>query len=379
MQVPAIKITQNGRTFYMCKFKAKELLRLTKIDVWSPQNPLGYQRTLNTQRARAFMKYILKPQNISPTSIVVASRSEVKFVPTKKGEDLGYLVLNEQEKLFVVDGQHRIGGIRYAVSEREAIDVSFSVILLPLQEWGIKEEDECRFEEAKQFVIINRTQKTVRADLADQFIKRLPPDRRIEIEGILLGPQRLKLEILADKITDVLSKKSPVWKDKIRYPNEKKSAKPVSWKSFKDSLLSILKSEWGQNVISLQIKEENIVDEISHILDNYWIAWKEQCIDAFMNPQDYVIQKTTGVFVLHYLFPTIATFLENLGKNYTPQEFLSLIQLMDKGVSSNFWYRGGEAGKIGTSQKAFRRLAKDLEGAFYRGIYKYGIYNNIGR
>ncbi len=257
------------------------------------------------------------------------------------------------------------------MSERGSLNLSFAVVILPLHEWGIQNELECRFEEAKQFVIINRTQKTVRVDLADQFIKRLPPERREEIEGILLGPRRLKLEILANKITEKMAASSSVWRNKIRYPNEgRSSGKPVSWKSFKDSIILILRSEWGQNVIATFNNEDDIVDEVCKVLDEFWKAWMERCRRAFEDPCEYVIQRTTGVFVLHRLFPVMADYLLRLGMDYSARSFLRLIDYMDKGVSSTFWHRKGDAGKIGTSQKAFKELADMLKESLRDGIYR---------
>ena len=91
--------------------------------------------------------------------------------------------------------------------------------------------------------------------------------------------------------------------------------------------------------------------------------------EAFANPEEYVIQRTTGVFVLHQLFVKMIDCLSSFQKDYTKDNFKSLIESMDKGTSDLFWHRNGQAGRIGTSQKAFKQLAKELERSLEAGLF----------
>jgi len=44
--------------------------------------------------------------------------------------------------------------------------------------------------------------------------------------------------------------------------------------------------------------------------------------------------------------------------------------MMDKGNSSEFWHKDGEAGSVGTSMKAFRNLAEELKRSLKAGAFK---------
>jgi len=54
-----------------------------------------------------------------------------------------------------------------------------------------------------------------------------------------------------------------------------------------------------------------------------------------------------------------------------------ILNYMDKGVSSIFWHKNGEAGKIGTSQKAFRNLAEELEKSLQSGLFKATLEGSV--
>ena len=173
MRIPALRFQQHGETLYVTVLNAKWLVESFKagrirVDVWSPQNPNGYQRAHSKSRAKEFAKFISAGE-ISPPSILLSIRGEdakkVKY-------ESGVLEIPDNITIYIVDGQHRIWGFRYA-SEELGMDLSnynvAAVIIMP----------ESSYEEAKQFVIINKTQKGVRTDLAERFLARV-----IEKEGV---------------------------------------------------------------------------------------------------------------------------------------------------------------------------------------------------
>src|SRR5207245_3961350 len=63
--------------------------------------------------------------------------------------------------VYVVDGQHRIRGISDCDVNGKLTNFALPFTML----WNIN-----KFEEAKQFVTINKTQKIVRTDLAERFV-----------------------------------------------------------------------------------------------------------------------------------------------------------------------------------------------------------------
>jgi len=216
VELPAFELEQNGKRFYVAYMFADQLCdeRRVKADAWSPSNREGYQRRLDMVRARLFAKYIANPDNISPPAVLLSVRESVEF--RSKDGKYGILSIPKNSTLYEVDGQHRIEGLREAV-KRDQIDSDFAlpvIIICPVK-LGEKEAKNPRFCEAKQFVVINRTQKTVRSDLSDRFIARLAPEQRQELE-VLRAVETLERTQAAVQIADKLNRKagSP-WENRI--------------------------------------------------------------------------------------------------------------------------------------------------------------------
>ena len=360
MRLLAFKIEQHGKPLYVTYLHASDLLDQDKIkpDVWSPNNPDGYQRSLEIHRARLFARYILNTKNISPPSILLSARGEVKFERIR--DNYGMLEIPDDSALFVVDGQHRVEGIRIALrglirGGRLSPDFMLPVVIICPK--FIDSNEAPRFIEAKQFVVINRTQKRVRVDLSDRFIAKLTDQQRREL-AILGSLDILERTRAAVEIADNLNSRSDsVWHDNITLPGS--TRKIISQRSFTQSLEPILKNT--------RFKSMSIA-ELAEILNEYWKAWKRLCPEAFGNPQNHVIQKTTGAFVLHKLFLEATNILDTLKLDYSENYFYEILSLMDRGNSSEYWHRDGEAGRIGTSKKAFNELAEDLKRSLNAGV-----------
>jgi len=361
MELPALEIEQNGKKFYAACMSAEQLCDegRVKADVWSPGNREGYQRKLDTIRARLFAKYIANQDNISPQAILLSVRESVEFRP--KDGKFGTLSIPDGSTLYEVDGQHRIGGLREAIRKGE-IDSVFAlpVIIICPEKLGKEEGANPRFCEAKQFVVINRTQKTVRADLSDRFIARLTPEQRQELE-VLGAVETLERTQAAVQIADMLNRKagSP-WEDRIKLPGKKGSG--VSQRAFTSSLEPVLKDP---------ILRTLTYDELVDALDQYWLAWKKLCPRAFDEPEHHVIQKTIGLFVLHELFIEAAKLLKGRRKDWTQDNFYEALSKMTRGVDDEFWHSHGEAGRGGSNRSVLRHLSGRLRANFLACNWKF--------
>jgi DGQHR domain-containing protein len=325
-----------------------------QADVWSPANPEGYQRGLEPSRARLFAKFIRNPDNFSPPSILLSARKSVKFI--SKDGNYGTLEIPDSEILYEVDGQHRVEGIREALRRIEGpLNIALPVVIMCPPLLGEKEAADPLFYEAKQFVVINRTQKRVRVDVSDRFLARLTDAQMKELE-ILGTPEEFETLQTAMSIVDKLRKKGDsVWYQNIKIPGEKGIA---SQKAFTDSLETAL-----EDSVFRGLSDDEFIDK----LDAYWTAWRDLCPNAFDEPGEYVIQKTTGVFVLNKLFVRVAKWLSDRGLDHSKGNFYEALSNMTKGNSNEFWHSNGEAGRRGTNRKAFNALAKELEDAFIAG------------
>lgn len=351
MRIPAFEIEQNRKKFYLTYMSAEQLSDETKVktDTWSPDNREGYQRGLNAIRAKIFAKYIASPDNISPTAVLLSARESVEF--ESKEENYGILKIPSSSVLYEVDGQHRIGGLKEAIEKGELRNkIVLPVIIVCPVKLGEKEARNPRFCEAKQFVIINRTQKTVRADLSDRFIARLTNKQRDELKVLEKIFKDMDITPKAVSIADELNAKSgSPWNDRIRLPGER--AGVASQRAFTNSLGPILRDPM---LATLSYGE--LVD----VLNEYWTAWKRLCPRAFDEPQHHVIQKTIGLSVLHTLFVEIAKFLKARDKDWTQDNFYEVLDKMSMGISDDFWRSHGEGGRTGTGKPQLRDLSRRL-------------------
>jgi len=361
MRLPAFEIEQNGKKFYAGYMLAQQLCdeKRVKADAWSPGNREGYQRRLDLVRARLFAKYVANPDNISPPAVLLSVRESVEF--RSKDGKYGILSIPDSSILYEVDGQHRIGGVREAV-RRDQIDSDFAlpvIIICPVK-LGEKEAANPRFCEAKQFVVINRTQKTVRSDLSDRFIARLAPEQRQELE-VLGAVETLERTQAAVQIADKLNHKARApWEHRIKLPGKKGGG--VSQRAFTNSLEPVLKDP---------ILKTLEYDELIDALAQYWTAWRNHCPRAFDEPQHHVIQKTIGLSVLHELFIEAAKLLKSRHKDWTQDNFYGVLDKMTRGVSDEFWHSRGEAARGGSSKAVLRSLSGRLRANFLASNWKF--------
>ncbi|MDW8482350.1 MAG: DGQHR domain-containing protein [Meiothermus sp.] len=169
MFAKASLIKQGGRELYSVVTKAKDLLALdVQPDVYREVGGqvYGYQREPERQRGLAFARYLKEvvAKEISfPGTILLAYRGSIQK-RIKNGE----LEIDLPNELYIVDGQHRLMGLRIAVEEmgvKEAEEIDIPAII-------ISESNEIL--EANLFRVINETAKKVRTDLARTPFGKIP-------------------------------------------------------------------------------------------------------------------------------------------------------------------------------------------------------------
>jgi len=350
MKILGKGFTQADVTLYFGVIKAKELAQRVDSGLWAPDifkmaNPEGYQRVLSEARAREFGRFVLR-NGICPLSILVNFREG-----TVKPSTDGTLELPEG-KGFIVDGQHRAEGIKYALS----VDLTAGEFEVPI----VVMNQPDRYQEARQFVIINRSQKGIRADLAERFLLQAVKreGRAALVEEMESGVLRRVLKgaewiTKAVEIADFLNAdKESAWFRKIRLPNERKDGTVVSQKALTDSLEPVLKDGYFQG------KEARV---LATALRNYWNAVKFHCQAAFEEPTEYVIQKTSGVGVLHKVFPRVSELsIDEKGNRVLTTDMIKFVLAGLPQMDSGYWGSNGEAGRRGSSKRVVAILAMEL-------------------
>ena len=363
LRVRAIKFVQNGRVFYTVVLPAREWISRGIVDVWSDtQKPeeTGYQRKPSATRLREVASYLQSPDAILPLGGLVNVRAPagsvygqlLQFEPDSSGSNSGKItsgwltIPDEVLPLYVVDMQHRLGGLQWAIDEDGHEELGDFPVVATLAD-GLS-----KLEEIQQFELINTTQKKVRTDLA----RRLMAVQSATTEGRLAIEKRGRMwEARGAQVADWLGREGEIWRNRILPPNKSKREMPqavVPETSFVTSLRPILLAPLFQHMDE---------EAVARIVDRYWQALAKTFPEAFAHPAEHVIQKTPGVFSLNALAPEVIELVrseygdkltvENLRKTIEPWAYRG----------SEFWSVGEPEGaaRYG-SMKGFSLLAAEL-------------------
>lgn len=126
----------------------------------------GYQRRPEPQHYKKIVKYMLDPDKsrILPTSIILGADKEFikKHIVTMDGVSrINFDNIKETEIFRIVDGQHRVQGVRVAAEKDPSLnDYIFNVIILLIS-------NQNRSSEVNVFTDINSKAKRIRTDLAE--------------------------------------------------------------------------------------------------------------------------------------------------------------------------------------------------------------------
>lgn len=405
LKIPAIEMNQHGHKIYLGKIRVKPFMENVKwkVDKWTleqltKQGIQGYQRKLVDKHAGEFANFIKNDKNFSPSSFYVNVRPQhTKFckIGVVSPEGFTTLTFDTELTLYVVDGQHRLAGIRDMMDWSLDPDIELSFHLTH----GLSKQ-----EEIEQFITMNKTQANVKTDLAEMSISQMVihnPKLLAELAGkgnIIFDD----VEFLQDAYTvlrALYTDKNSVWYDRILMPNqskEKGSSIGVSTKSFTDSLKDLLKTHLPRTqkkVSAVPLVGVATTDVADH-LQNYWNAMRDINKEMFQsqNVCKFAIQQTIGTMVMHKVL-----YLMHLNSKDPPHTLLKLSKNNFKALldikalkQSNSWDReyddtqyrkdfqlgprqpgerptGGHYTRQGTNQKSFGLMAKEIFGQVQRG------------
>lgn len=331
VRVLAQRFIQDGVTMYVTALPAGVINRLSLVDTWKPHlddtHPdQGYQRAVVTAHAKRIAKYLLdeEEERLMPTAVLLSSRKPLQFEPLNidsqeaRGPELGYVEL--EFPLFKVDGQHRTEGFAIAAEA----DPRLNDFPLP----AVIMESPGKLEEIKQFFTINTTAKRVRTDLADRLLRAMG-----EFDVVSTSGWRKK----ALEIVDYLVKEpGGPWQGLIKLPNALTGV--VSQRTWTESLKPVLDGVLG----------DQPAETIAKALSNYWKALKKLMPDAFEDPREYVIQRSTGVFALNEVAAHVFKTAYHEGGDFSVDHLKEILERAeDSGkLDSQFWAstrNGGEA------------------------------------
>jgi DGQHR domain-containing protein len=345
--LPAVEIVQqNDVHLYLTKLNVKQIKDLINSkqlipDTYNPDINIqrGYQRTLDKNRMRKILNFLESRYkivlNVMPTSIVLSVRKS-NTEPIKFNN--GQLIIGDDATLFVVDGQHRVWGIK------EHRDVKYEVPTTII--YGLNEH-----QEAAQFLVINSTQKKVDPSLQLRVLfyaeEKLMMNLIKEIKNVIPW-QSWKLEALKIAIELENDPENP-WYKKVKQPNDPSGEwKPIKEGSFVDSFRYMCSEN---NPIS-----HVPMDKKAAHLKNYWNTirklWTKPFEDDYV--YDYILMAPFGAGVFNTLFPSVLTL-----RDITDLSFEELLKPIAKKYPTRSWSRRkGELSKLGGGHKTYNNTAE---------------------
>lgn len=309
----------------------------------------GYQRDASTARVNRLANDLAAGRVDLPTAILMNMRD---FEPSKHliQRNGSHFLRIGDAPLYMVDGQHRAEALKKLAS---ADPSSWDDFLIPFV--CMLGADE--LEEMEQFYVVNSTAKSVRTDLALDLLKQRAESNPKVMEGLIESGESWKVK--AQTLVERLEKVSPVWQGRIRFPGEPKGATTISSSGMVSSLKQLLGTPYFGNITT---------DNQLKVLDAYWAGIRKAVPEAFDDPTEYAIQKSTGVMVLHGLLVSVIEVLRSQGSSVIdPTEYERLLgdplqELEgDSGLGgvaqgADFWKSGVEGAAGSFSSNAGRRV-----------------------
>ena len=361
-------LRKEGIKTFVGVMTAAQLIGLYEVPVRHVMKKQGYQRQASDTRVRSLASDLHKKAVDLPTAVLLSVRKPYPegFVEQLSEANETFkmnlsLLGDNGKKLYVVDGQHRIRALEFAIDEHADKLQNYKVPFVCML--GADENLEM-----EQFYVVNKNAKSVSTDLAyDLLAERSKGDPSLMKELISKGK---KWEIDANEISKNLMKNKGIWQHKIRLANMQKEQTTIPGASFIKSLKSPLTNSGIFGQLSL--------DKQCQLINEYWRGIEKNLPEAFIEEEQYgfSLQKGIGVSGLHALLPFVIEQVRNNGDSvYDADAYAKVLSspLLDIQISHgeqgmiqglDFW-RSGRAGGVGSftsgaGQKTLFEMLKAL-------------------
>ena len=364
VMIPVIvgQIPRTGRDIAVGFIRAGDLIPRAAISHREFEGGTGYQRLPSPARVNLLARNLRRQKVDLPTALLLNLRTYDPAVHIQYQDGAAYLCLTD-ELLWEVDGQHRCQGLKLALEEEPERFKDYTVPFVVGLGWP---EDY----EMEQFYVVNSNAKSVPTTIAFDILAAMGQN----IPGLMqdLEENGRAWQVHGHELTKEIAETNPVWRGRIRFSNQPKGITTVASAGFVNSLKPVLASAYfGRLTRGAQAK----------VLAAYWDAQRTVLPNAFSEPQDYVLQKSLGVQVMHGIFNDVVELVRANGDSVTDSNSFikviaqSLVNLSgdtrsgDQVSGDDFWL-SGERGAAGAfSSSAGRRV---LNARLRSGLPKIG-------
>jgi DGQHR domain-containing protein len=283
-------ITQGRHKFYTLAMPSEILARCSFVSTRDEDPKAGFQRMLDSERAKQIAEYIDNGLGTIPSSIILSAQQEADLTYSSQNKTIEF---NDSPKAFLIlDGQHRVFGFSIAQSSLRVPVVIYN---------GLN-----RMEESRLFIDINTKQRPV------------PNELLLDIKS--LAEYETDTEVLKGEIFDLFNNEpaSPLLGLMSSSSKAKGKISRVTFYSSINPLLAIF-----------QGKE---ADEIFQILSNYLEAF---IISLKKLKLENVITSSLVFKAILLLFPEAAQRVKDRYNSYSVDGFLEVLIPMSLKISPN--------------------------------------------
>ena len=356
---PAVEIRQGGRklfftSFSVAEFTASDFYRVDELD---PKDESGFQRVLEGRRAKLLASDMVKARAAGkaflPTSVLLATRAALEYDPGRR--EISFDAKPGPGRVCpfaVVDGQHRIEGMRKAAEK----DPSLSAF--PMAVVIAAELDD--LEQMLHFYLVNTTQKSVDKSIEQQIKAKL---RRMEDIGesvflperILRDVQRGRDRIALDIVQALNDHPESPWFGRVVMANEDAGTRStIRQSTFVKSVKEYLLVR-GHKLARPGLPP----DTRDAMLRNYWRA----VADLFVvDAKKSVVFRHNGTVFFHTISQPMFNWLAAAPPDYRVDAVKKRFRLVFEELPDEhyelshpqWWERGGPASDMNKSEIARR-------------------------
>ncbi len=354
MKIRAFEIKQKNIVFYVAVLKNSLLSRICSTTLSRITSSTDiYQRRLNKTRVNSIALFAKRNRSVFPTSIVLNSSERMEY----DSERLELTISDNKDAFFIIDGQHRIAGIKESGYDFEMSVVIFNNIDLDLQ--------------SELFLTINSEQKTVN------------PNVRFNMKSndIVFTPEKM-IRNIAELLNN--DSESPLF-NKIWMDDKprKRGEYPLSLSAFCNPICEYvynsknyysLKDELYKNNGDLTLLNNCFADEnnflwniyknhaemvLYKILLNYFTSIKCIYQKVWDDPKSSII-KTTGYNALIILFKGLFMLCKRKNNNYS---FDYMHSILSKRIieESSFYAPNIQLGKSGAYELYLKMKPEEID------------------
>ncbi len=280
-----VQSKMRGRVIYQGAVSSQVAVNFSYSKLFNDPSGKGYQRPINKKRCSDFADYLSQGEDSLYTPILLNAAGNWDFYAyDRQRASYGRLVC--RQKATLMDGQHRLGGIKEYIEETE------STLNVPFLAFHYLDEDE----EIKLFDVINTKAKGIGTSLS-RYLNRnnddfswvatnliLKPESPFFSKGTLIGKRTKEKHITLQniyQIINLLTKKS----DLAKLPKEKilnitmfyfnliKELLPDEWDDYKNYRLTHITCLNALAIVGNELINENYLAK-SHQPDSVKVANK---------------------------------------------------------------------------------------------------------